>query len=130
MFLTTEPCFSPHGFFVVVVGGGGGGFGFWFFETGFLCVDQARLELRNPPASASQVLGLPCPALGLFSIQHLISHNSLLLNHVLGRSFLVRFPLLSAILQHQFPGLLTYYSEPIFPQEVLLTSPMFLLSLP
>jgi hypothetical protein len=40
---------------------------FWFFETGFLCspgcpgthsVDQAGLELRNPPASASQVLGL------------------------------------------------------------------------
>jgi hypothetical protein len=40
-----------------------------FFETGFLCValavlelahfvDQAGLELRNPPASASQVLGL------------------------------------------------------------------------
>jgi hypothetical protein len=41
--------------------GGGGG-----FETGFLCialavldfVDQAGLELRNPPASASRVLGL------------------------------------------------------------------------
>jgi hypothetical protein len=42
-------------------------FFFWFFETGFLCspvcpgthfVDQAGLELRNPPASASQVLGL------------------------------------------------------------------------
>ena len=40
---------------------------FWFFETGFLCspgcsgthfVDQAGLELRNLPASASQVLGL------------------------------------------------------------------------
>ena len=40
---------------------------FFFFETGFLCspgcpgthfVDQAGLELRNPPASASQVLGL------------------------------------------------------------------------
>jgi hypothetical protein len=38
-----------------------------FFETGFLCValavldhsvDQAGLELRNPPASASQVLEL------------------------------------------------------------------------
>jgi hypothetical protein len=53
----------------------------WFFETGFLCialavleltfVDQAGLELRNPPASASQVLGLktcvpPRPALFLF----------------------------------------------------------------
>jgi hypothetical protein len=48
-------------------------FSFFFFfggggvETGFLCspgcpgthsVDQAGLELRNPPASASQVLGL------------------------------------------------------------------------
>ena len=42
---------------------------FLVFETGFLCValagcpgthsvDQAGLELRNPPASASQVLGL------------------------------------------------------------------------
>jgi hypothetical protein len=40
---------------------------FLFFETGFLyspgCprthfVDQAGLELRNPPASASRVLGL------------------------------------------------------------------------
>jgi hypothetical protein len=39
-----------------------------FFKTGFLCValavlelhsvDQAGLELRNPPASASRVLGL------------------------------------------------------------------------
>jgi hypothetical protein len=40
---------------------------FWLFETGFLCspgcpgihfVDQAALEPRNLPASASQVLGL------------------------------------------------------------------------
>ena len=41
---------------------------FLFFNTGFFCialavlelifVDQAGLELRNPPASASQVLGL------------------------------------------------------------------------
>jgi hypothetical protein len=34
-----------------------------FFETGFLCpgthsVDQAGFKLRNPPAFASQVLGL------------------------------------------------------------------------
>jgi hypothetical protein len=44
-------------------------FFFFFFETGFLCVagcsgthfvDQAGLELRNPPASASQVLGKAC----------------------------------------------------------------------
>jgi hypothetical protein len=42
-------------------------FFFWFFETGFLCValavlehsvDQAGLELRNLPASASRVLVL------------------------------------------------------------------------
>ena len=44
-------------------------FFFWFFETGFLCValavlelthsvDQAGLKLRNLPASASQVLEL------------------------------------------------------------------------
>ena len=31
---------------------------FFFFETGFLCVALAVLELRNPPASASRVLGL------------------------------------------------------------------------
>jgi hypothetical protein len=29
-----------------------------FFETGFLCVALAGLELRNLPASAFQVLGL------------------------------------------------------------------------
>jgi hypothetical protein len=50
---------SPVGFFFFLV---------WFFETEFLCVapgclgthsvDQAGLELRNPSASASQVLGL------------------------------------------------------------------------
>jgi hypothetical protein len=42
-------------------------FSFWFFKTGFLCspgcpgthsVYQAGLKLRNPPASASGVLGL------------------------------------------------------------------------
>jgi hypothetical protein len=33
-------------------------FFFWFFETGFHFVDQAGLELRNPPASAYRVLGL------------------------------------------------------------------------
>jgi hypothetical protein len=32
---------------------GGGG-----FKTGFFCVALAVLELKNPPASASQVLGL------------------------------------------------------------------------
>jgi hypothetical protein len=42
-----------------------------FSRTGFLCValarthsvDQAGLELRNPPASASQVLGLKACAI-------------------------------------------------------------------
>jgi hypothetical protein len=41
-------------------------FVFWFFKTGFLCIalavleltHQAGLEVRNPPASPSQVLGL------------------------------------------------------------------------
>jgi hypothetical protein len=33
-------------------------FVFVFFKTGFLCVALAVLELRNPPASASQVLRL------------------------------------------------------------------------
>ena len=42
-------------------------FCFFFFETGFLfpgthIVDKAGLELRNPPASASQVLGLKSSA--------------------------------------------------------------------
>jgi hypothetical protein len=68
--------------------------GLWFdfvvclfvFKTGFLCValavqfyfvDQAGLELRNLPASASQVLGLkacttmPVPPLGLISTIYL-----------------------------------------------------------
>jgi hypothetical protein len=44
---------------------------FWFFETEFLCspgthsVDQAGLELRNLPASASQIKGVRhhCPAM-------------------------------------------------------------------
>jgi hypothetical protein len=31
---------------------------FFFFETGFLCIALAVLELRNLPASASRVLGL------------------------------------------------------------------------
>jgi hypothetical protein len=45
---------------------------FFFFKTGFLCValaalelnsvDQAGLELRDPPASASQVHVPPCLA--------------------------------------------------------------------
>jgi hypothetical protein len=57
----------------------------WFFETGFLyspgCpgthfVDQVGLELRNPPASASQVLGLKACAttpgyMGSFMVQTL-----------------------------------------------------------
>lgn len=48
----------------------------WLFETGFPCaalagtcsVHQADLELRDPPNSASQVLGLRCvpPLLGQF----------------------------------------------------------------
>jgi hypothetical protein len=57
MFITSS-CFFSFLFFF---------FFFWFFERGFLCspgcpgthfVDQAGLELTNPPASASQVLGL------------------------------------------------------------------------
>jgi hypothetical protein len=58
-------CVCVCGFFFLLF------FLFWFgflvfFETGFLCialavldfVDHAGLELRNPPAFASQVLGL------------------------------------------------------------------------
>jgi hypothetical protein len=64
------------------------GFGFVFFETGFLCialavlelfVDQAGLELRNPPASSSRVLGLkacaPCLALLLFFFLNLFIYS-------------------------------------------------------
>jgi hypothetical protein len=56
---------DPDLFFFL--GGGGVLFLFLFFETVSLCssgcpgthfVDQASLELRNQPASASQVLGL------------------------------------------------------------------------
>jgi hypothetical protein len=48
-------------------------------------VDQAGLELRNPPASASQVLGLnrapPCPAQGVFLISlHYTFWGRVLLN--------------------------------------------------
>jgi hypothetical protein len=39
--------------FLFIIFGGGGG-----FETGFLCIALAVLKLRNPPASASRVLGL------------------------------------------------------------------------
>jgi hypothetical protein len=52
---------------------------FCFSETGFLCValavleltlDQAGLELRNPSASASQVLGLKaCATTAQFFLQ-------------------------------------------------------------
>jgi hypothetical protein len=52
---------SLSGFFLFVCLVGFG-FGFGFFETGVLCVDQAGFELRNPPASASQVLGLKAGA--------------------------------------------------------------------
>ena len=33
-------------------------FCFWFLKTGFLCVDQAGIELRDPPDFVSRVLGL------------------------------------------------------------------------
>jgi hypothetical protein len=61
----------------------------WFFETEFLCyslgcpgthcVDQAGLELRDPPASASQVLEYK----NIFKLKKLLEkylklHNKLL----------------------------------------------------
>jgi hypothetical protein len=55
-------------------------FFFWFFETGFLCnspgcpgthfVDQAGLEFRNLPASASRVLGLKACATTPYDQHH------------------------------------------------------------
>jgi hypothetical protein len=47
----TEVFLTVTCFFVFV-------FFFWFFKTEFLCVALAVLELRNPPASVSQELGL------------------------------------------------------------------------
>jgi hypothetical protein len=58
-------------------------FGFWFFKTGFLCIaspgcpgthsiHQAGLKLRDPPASASQVLGLKACATTPSSILYFI----------------------------------------------------------
>jgi hypothetical protein len=54
--LTTEPSHQPKELFFFFLGGG-------WLETGFLCVTLAvleltLLELRNPPVSVSQVLGL------------------------------------------------------------------------
>jgi hypothetical protein len=42
----------------------------FFFKTGFLCVALAVLELRNSPASASQVLGLKACATTFFYFMH------------------------------------------------------------
>jgi hypothetical protein len=56
--------------------------GFLFFETGFLCValavlgthsvDQAGLELRNPPATASCMLGLKACITTTPGLPHLV----------------------------------------------------------
>ena len=64
MLLTAEPSLQPRLFFVFVFVL----FVYLFvFKTGFLCValavlepsvDQAGLKLRNPPDSATQVLGI------------------------------------------------------------------------
>ena len=40
------------------------------FETGFLCVALAVLELRNPPAFAYQVLGLKACATTAWHLSH------------------------------------------------------------
>jgi hypothetical protein len=59
----------------------------FFFPFGFLpysfrphSVDQAVLELRNPPASASQVLGLKACAPPLPSSQQSLNECSLVIN--------------------------------------------------
>jgi hypothetical protein len=59
-------------------------FCFCFFETGFLCVNLAVLELRNPPASASQVLGLKACAITAqgfapFNSAHIFNRQTVLL---------------------------------------------------
>jgi hypothetical protein len=59
-------------------------FFFWFFETGFLCIALAVLELRNPPASASRVLGLKAcattPTLPSYFLVWLLYSDSVLAN--------------------------------------------------
>ena len=51
----------------------------FFFETGFLCADQAGLKLRNPPASASQVLGLQaCATTALLSLTPFLTPENFL----------------------------------------------------
>jgi hypothetical protein len=60
-------------------------FFFWFFDTGFLCVAQAVRELRNPPASASQVLGLKACATTAWLRG---DFNTLLINKIYKTTFL------------------------------------------
>ena len=50
-------------------------FFFLFFVTGFFLVALAGLELRNPPVSASWVLGLKACATTPSSVNNLISSN-------------------------------------------------------
>jgi hypothetical protein len=60
--------FTPGSYLLITASQGASLSLFWFFvcfvlfcfvlEAGFLCVALAVLKLRNPPASASQVLGL------------------------------------------------------------------------
>jgi hypothetical protein len=60
---------------------------FWFVKTRFLCValvvlelsvDQAGLQLRDPPASTSRVLGLKAPNLSLLSTRSAKVGNAVL----------------------------------------------------
>ena len=46
-------------------------------DTGFLCIALAVLELRNPPASASQVLGLKVCATIARLLHQFLNHISL-----------------------------------------------------
>jgi hypothetical protein len=51
-------------------------FFFFFLETGFLCIALAVLELRNLPASASQVLGLKACAITAWLVYDLPVYTS------------------------------------------------------
>jgi hypothetical protein len=70
-------------------------FGFWFFKTGFLCIALAVLELRNPPASASQVLGLKACTTTAWLTQGLLKPNRAL--HKIRKNHLTSLFLLQSV---------------------------------
>ncbi|GAB1288172.1 Eukaryotic translation initiation factor 4E [Apodemus speciosus] len=64
---------------------------FWLETTGFLCIDQAGLELRNPPASASKVLGLKACATTAPQISNILKQR---FNHAFREEYDYHFGML------------------------------------